>query len=234
LKVIIPAAGTGRRFAEAGIASPKELLLLGGKPLIAHALDEAKRAGFASGVVVVSPAKESLVRYLSENAVPLPVETVTQPEPRGLGDAVLRCWQGEPIGVLLPDDVVLETRHWIDLIEKNRQFGAATLCVRQVPMETTNRFGIVDCDGDVVLGLVEKPAPGTNASNLAIFGRYVVTAPVIAGLRAHVTEGELELTSGFAAALGAEPGVRAVGFKGRSYDCGTPTTYASSIRDFTS
>jgi UTP--glucose-1-phosphate uridylyltransferase len=233
MKVIVPAAGLGTRFASTGIDVPKELLPLGGKPLIAHALAEAARAGFEGAIVVVSPGKRQLLEFLSGTKSPLPVEIAIQAEPRGIGDAVLRSWPGEPVGVLLPDDVVLETAHWSDLIALHRRHGAATLCVRPVPIETTQRFGIAECNQDQVIRLVEKPTPGASTSNLAIFGRYVVTEPVIAGLRgAQPADGEVELTYGFAAAIQAPSGVRAVRFSGEIYDCGTPAEYASSIRRF--
>jgi UTP-glucose-1-phosphate uridylyltransferase len=232
LKVIIPAAGLGKRFAASGITSPKELLPLGGKPLIAHALEEAERAGFDAAVVVVSPGKKSLAQYLADNQHPVPVEIVFQPQPLGIGDAVLRCWRNEPIGVMLPDDVVLSTDHWIELTQRNRDSGAATLCVRPVPIETTSRFGVAECDGDRVVRLIEKPPPGTCTSNLVIFGRYVVTAGVIAGLKAARAPAELELTYGFAAIVGTAPGVRAVPFYGQIFDCGTPAQYAESKATF--
>ncbi len=230
---MIPAAGLGKRFLAAGMETPKELLPLGDKPLIGHALAEAKRAGFEAAVVVVSPAKMSLERYLTENQPPLPIELVIQPQPRGIGEAVLRCWQNEPVGVLLPDDVVLTSEHWKQLVELHRPSGAATLCVRPVPFETTYRFGIADCDGERVVRLIEKPPPGATSSNLAIFGRYVVTESVIAGLTASRLPGELQLTYGFAAAVETAPGVRAVPFEGQIYDCGTPAEYASSLARFT-
>jgi UTP-glucose-1-phosphate uridylyltransferase len=234
LKVIIPAAGLGKRFVDAGITSPKELLLLGGQPLIGHALAEAARAGFDRAVIVLSPAKASLREYLINAAGhPLPVDIVVQPQPLGIGDAVLRCWQDEPVGVLLPDDVVLETAHWSELIGMNRNSGAATLCVRYVPVEMTTRFGVVECDGDRVVRLVEKPPVGTSSSNLVIFGRYVITAAVMAGLKAQKRSAELELTYGFAAAVGTPPGVRIVPFPGPIFDCGTPVEYASSVARFT-
>jgi UTP-glucose-1-phosphate uridylyltransferase len=223
----------GTRFASTGIDIPKELLPLGGKPLIAHALAEATRAGFECAIVVVSPAKRQLREFLAGNKLPLPVEIAIQPEAKGIGDAVLHGWPGEPAGVLLPDDVVLETAHWRDLIALHRRHGAATLCVRPVPIETTSRFGIAECDQDRVVRLVEKPPPGASTSNLAIFGRYVVTEPVIAGLRwVRQADGELELTNGFAAAIQPPPGVRAVRFSADIYDCGTPAEYASSINRF--
>jgi UTP--glucose-1-phosphate uridylyltransferase len=195
-------------------------------------LAEARRARFEAAVVVISPAKESLRRYLTENDLPIPVEVIVQPEPRGIGDAVLRCWRNEPVGVLLPDDVVLETDHWRKLINLHRQSGSATLCVRPVPIELTSRFGVAECEGDRVVRLIEKPPAGTTASNLAIFGRYVVTEPVVAALAASHADGELELTYGFAAALESEPGVRAVEFGGVIHDCGTPESYESALATF--
>lgn len=232
MRVIIPAAGLGTRFSSLGLEIPKELLPLGGKPLIAHALDEAARAGFEGAVVVVSPAKRQLRKFLADNKLPLPVEIVIQPQAMGIGDAVRRGWPGEPVGVLLPDDVVLETAHWRDLIALHLQDGAATLCVRPVPIETTSRFGIAECEHDRVVRLVEKPPPGTSTSNLAIFGRYVVTEAIVAGLRAWRAGGEVELTYGFGAAIEVSPGVRAVTFSGDIYDCGTPVEYALSINRF--
>lgn len=231
MKVSIPAAGLGTRFASAGLDLPKELLPLGAKPLIGHALTEAARAGFEAAVVVVSPAKRQLVEFLAGGS-PLPVEIVVQPQALGIGDAVLRCWRGEPLGVLLPDDVVLATDHWTRLIQLHSRTGGAVLCVREVPLETTSRFGIAECVGERVVALVEKPPPGTTTSNLAIFGRYVVTEQVIAGLRRSASPGEMELTYGFSAALGAPPGVGVITFRGQIFDCGTPLEYASSLDRF--
>jgi UTP-glucose-1-phosphate uridylyltransferase len=232
VKVIIPAAGLGRRFSSEGFETPKELLPLGGKPLIAYALTEAASAGFESAIVVVSPTKRRLQEYLAGEDLPLPIEIVIQTQAKGLGDAVLRAWPGQPAGVMTPDDVVLDAGHWRDLIALHRQAGAATLCVRPVPFEATSRFGIAECDQDRVLRLVEKPPAGSSTSNLAIFGRYVVTEAVVAGIRAQRVDGELELTDGFAAAVETPPGVRAVRFEGQIYDCGTPAEYAASRSRF--
>jgi UTP--glucose-1-phosphate uridylyltransferase len=232
VNVIIPAAGLGTRFAPLGLSIPKELLPLGGRPLIGHALAEAARAGFESAIVVVSPTKHQLREYLANRHTPIHVEIVVQPEPTGIGDAVLRAWRDEPVGVLLPDDVVLETGHWRDLIARHQEDGSAALCVRPVPIETTSRFGIAECDQGRIVRLVEKPPPSTSASNLAVFGRYVVTKAVVTGLRNSHSEGEVELTYGFAAAINPAPGVAAVAFSGEIYDCGNPSEYSLSVARF--
>lgn len=211
---------------------PKELLPLGGKPVLGHALAEASRAGFESAVVVVSPSKGQIRDYLDSADLPLPVVTAEQPEPLGVGDAVLRCWDGEPIGVLLPDDVVLETDHWAALIAVHGKEGAATLCVRPVPLESVGRFGIVECVGERATALIEKPQVGATNSRLAVFGRYIVTQAVADGLSAGRQKGELELSHGFAAAIAHPPGVRAIHFQGVIYDCGTPSEYRRALDAF--
>jgi UTP--glucose-1-phosphate uridylyltransferase len=80
--------------------------------------------------------------------------------------------------------------------------------------------------------LVEKPPEGAATSNLAIFGRYLVTEQVIAGLRQRGAPGELELTYGFEAAIKTPPGVRVVHFSGEIFDCGTPANYSLSLDRF--
>ena len=103
MRVVIPAAGLGRRFEPLSRVVPKELLLLGDRPLLHHALDEAARAGFEAAVLVVSPSKESLIRrYCEEAELPLPVEFAIQPVMAGLGDAVLLANLMAPFAVLLP------------------------------------------------------------------------------------------------------------------------------------
>ncbi len=229
MKVIIPAAGLGTRFAKEGLSVPKELLPLGGRPVLGHALDEAARAKFDAAVVVISPSKPQIRNFLADTNLPLPVEIVLQPEAKGIGDAVLMCWDGRAVAVLLPDDVVRATEHWTALLDVQARSGAAALCVRRVPIEKTSRFGIAECDGTRVTRLLEKPPPGTSSSDLAIFGRYIVTETVATGLRNLETVGERELTGGFAAAIQSPAGVRAIYFEGEIYDCGTPTAYAESL-----
>src|SRR5438128_3594532 len=113
LKIVIPAAGAGSRFLPTSRVVPKELLPLGIKPLIHHALEEAERAGFTGALVVVSPQKTALKTYFQPEpqlermleargehdalasvaeaaaiAERLHLQFVEQPEPMGLGDAV--------------------------------------------------------------------------------------------------------------------------------------------------
>jgi UTP--glucose-1-phosphate uridylyltransferase len=263
MKVVIPAAGLGARFFPVTRAVPKELLPIGDKALIHHALIEAERGGFDSALVVISKQKRSIrtyfefdadlervlaerghdaaaerMRQAADLALRMRLTFIEQPEPLGLGDAILRCRPevgAGPFAVLLPDDVVPSAEHWPSLRALQAATGAATLCVRQVAREDVNRFGIADCEVDAggrlrVRGLVEKPALGTARSTWAIFGRYIVTDAVLHALASRASrQAELQLTDGFAAVVDHDPGVFAVAFDGELYDAGTPREYARSV-----
>jgi UTP--glucose-1-phosphate uridylyltransferase len=266
VKVVIPAAGLGIRFLPMTRAVPKELLLMGDKPLIHHALIEAEKAGFDSALIVTSRHKTAIriyfetdpelerllsrrgesdalarLREAADLARRMNLSFVEQPEPLGMGDAVLRCREltgSQPFGVLLPDDVVQSAGHWQLLRDLNAATGAPALCIRQVPADETSRFGIVDCEKDAggrlrVRRLVEKPATGTASSTFAIFGRYIVTEKVLDSLAMQAgRDSELQLTDGFAAVVDQEPGVFAVVFNEEMYDAGTPAEYMRSLAQF--
>lgn len=242
MQVVIPAAGRGTRFLPLSRYVPKELLPLGDRPVIHHALDEAARAGFDAAVVVLSPEKAVLRDYLTEVELPIPVDFVEQPCPAGLGDAVL-CCRGhvdELFGVLLPDDVLPGDGHWRALFEAQERTGGAVLCLRPVPPAETGRFGIASCRAEAghlrVEQLTEKPAPGTVASNLAILGRYLVSPAVMAALgqTAPAALSEVQLTDAFAAVVDDPPGVVAIRHHGEVLDCGTPEDYQRSVSRYLS
>jgi len=73
---------------------------------------------------------------------------------------------------------------------------------------------------------VEKPAPGTEPSDLAILGRYVLTPAVFAALdQLEPGSGqEIQLTDAIKRTLGSHP-VVALEFDGDYYDTGTVAGY---------
>lgn len=226
MRLVIPAGGRGSRFGEATRTTPKELLLLGGKPLIQHALDEAARASMEEAVIVLAPWKVAIISYLAGIDLPLPVRFAIQPEPLGIGDAVLRAAVQPPFGLLLPDDVIATIEPWPSLLAAHALGGAAAISVRTVPDDETHRFGIAVVEEGMVVELVEKPAPGAAPSNLAVFGRYVVNESVLSAIARPSPTGEVEITDAFRAAALCPPGVAAVPYDGVIFDCGTPAEFA--------
>jgi UTP--glucose-1-phosphate uridylyltransferase len=160
---------------------------------------------------------------------------IQQKEPLGLGHAVWtarRLVEGEACAVLLADDVILGAEPCLkQLIEAHRKTGATVLAVRRFPRSEIARYGVVVTNGSKgriheVTDMVEKPEPGTEPSDLAILGRYVVAPAVFAELdRAEPGAGkEIQLTDAIHHSLGKHP-VVAYEFEGDYYDTGTLPGY---------
>jgi len=183
--------------------------------------------------------KSDLLHILSEvDALSnqLDITYLQQKEPLGLGHAVWtarRLVEGEPCAVLLADDVILgEAEPCLkQLIDAHLKTGATVLAVRRFPRSQIGRYGVVATDGSEgrlhnVIDMVEKPEPGTEPSDLAIIGRYVLTPAVFVELdRSEPGAGqEIQLTDAVKRTLGTHP-VVALEFEGDYYDTGTVPGY---------
>ena len=161
---------------------------------------------------------------------------IQQKEPLGLGHAVWtarRLVEGEACAVLLADDVILGDAEPClkQLIDAHHETGATVIAVRRFPRSQIGRYGVVvtdDSQGRLheVTDMVEKPEPGTEPSDLAILGRYVLAPAVFAELdRAEPGAGrEIQLTDAIKRLLGSHP-VVALEFEGDYYDTGTVAGY---------
>ncbi|MDD4616227.1 MAG: UTP--glucose-1-phosphate uridylyltransferase GalU [Alphaproteobacteria bacterium] len=174
-KAVFPVAGLGTRFLPATKAMPKEMLTLVDRPLIQHAVDEARAAGIEQFIFVTSRGKGALEDHFDNNydlkrtletrgknaALELLKTTemdsgqlffTRQKDPLGLGHAVwcARHLVGdEPFAVLLADDVVLCEKPCLkQMIEAYDEIGGNMVAVVDVPRDQTNRYGILDVASD--------------------------------------------------------------------------------------
>ena len=156
---------------------------------------------------------------------------VRQQEPLGLGHAVWcarHITGNDAFAVLLPDELLWSpaATALAEMHTAYQQLGGNIISVLEVPEAHTSRYGIVTpgaSDGLVteVLGLVEKPAPGTAPSRLAAIGRYILQ-PDVMGVLARGKRGaggEIQLTDAMAEMIGVQP-FHALTFTGTRFDCG--------------
>jgi UTP--glucose-1-phosphate uridylyltransferase len=151
-KAIIPAAGLGTRMRCLAGELPKELLEIGGKPLIAHAVEGIAGSGIAQVAVVVSPAKESIPRFLLERYPggllgACELICVMQNQPLGVADAISRCRdfiEGEPFALVMPDNILIEGPPVIaQLLPCFGRYGLDTIGAIRLAGETLQCFGNV-------------------------------------------------------------------------------------------
>jgi UTP--glucose-1-phosphate uridylyltransferase len=177
---------------------------------------------------------------LVQNVIPKNINCIyiRQSAPLGLGHAILcaRPVVGEePFAVLLADDFMdVESGQPPVLAQMTEVFsreGNSLLAVQDVPRTDTKQYGIVSAvsyrrDLERVNAIVEKPAPESAPSTLAVVGRYVLTNKIFDYLDGLGTGagGEIQLTDGIAALMQSEP-VLAYRYSGQRYDCGSKLGY---------
>lgn len=176
---------------------------------------------------------EILAEVTADLARPGQVSFVRQMAPLGLGHAVwcARDIVGdEPFAVMLPDMVMMaEPPALAQAIAAHDATGANIVVVEPAPPGEAHKYGIValgEAAGfggrlNRMTGMVEKPAPGTEPSNLFISGRYVL-APEIFELLAEQgagAGGEIQLTDAMVRLMAKQP-FHALEYDGTTYDCG--------------
>ena len=265
-KAIFPVAGLGTRFLPASKSIPKEMVTVVDRPAIEYVVKEAVAAGIEQIILVTHSSKASIENYFDRNfelettlenkkkfdllkeiteILPpnVSVISVRQPQPLGLGHAVL-CAKDiigdEDFAVLLPDVLVKNTDADNDLnlmIQRFNSTSAAQIMVEAVPDDLVDQYGIVDVtqapaegESSVMQGIVEKPAVGTAPSNLSVVGRYVLPAKIMQLLE-NTPKGagnEIQLTDAIAALQKIE-NVEAYRMKGQTFDCGSKIGYLKAV-----
>lgn len=235
--LLVPAAGLGTRLRPATYVTPKELLRLVDKPILYYLLAEAHLAGITQ-VVLITHQDNRKTREFFESAGAaslladfpgLKVECVETNARGGDGQALLVA-EGSvdgPFAVAMGDIVTLPgTSLLAELAERLSETGEAIISVEDVPREKTLQYGIIDPvsdDGPLyrVRGIVEKPAPASAPSTLAMTGRYILPPKIFDYL--HQLEdggGELKLAHALDLYAKDRP-LNALTSHTRHYDTGT-------------
>lgn len=167
---------------------------------------------------------------------------------KGLGHAVM-CAKplvgNAPVAVVLPDVIIDEfsadTKHdnLAEMIRRFGQTGHSQIMVE--PVNDVSNYGVVDCQGKwlqagdsvPMVGIVEKPERTLAPSNLAVVGRYIMSAgiwPVLAKTPPGAGD-EIQLTDAIAMLMEKEI-VEAYHMKGKSHDCGNKLGYMQAFVEY--
>lgn len=257
MKALIPAAGLGTRFLPATKAQPKEMLLVVDRPVIQYVVEEGLASAADEVVIINSHSKKAIEDHFTpdpelvamlrargkdayadevERVGNMNVSYVYQEEALGLGHAIHCAAEktgDEPFYVLLGDVIVPDNKMLPRMQEvSDAHGGASVIAVMPVPDDQVHRFGIIagsEVSENVwkVDSLVEKPALEEAPSNLAVFGRYLLS-PRVMELLATVKPGvggEIQLTDALDEVLKEEEMYALVIDPSDGFDTGTVASW---------
>ncbi|HKQ75503.1 MAG TPA: sugar phosphate nucleotidyltransferase [Blastocatellia bacterium] len=201
---VIAAAGSGTRMLPVTLGYPKELLPIINKPAIHLIIEEFIEAGLKKIIIVTGENPGPLHRQYKPSKLPprgrykpldefvekmCGVEILFEPQtgPYGNGTPLMVARPHIPTGegfIYAYGDDILKSKVSFakQLVETHQATGSLVAGVQEVPWEDTTRYGIVEFrEGSdrEMKDVVEKPARGEAKSNLAMFGRFLLSTDVI-------------------------------------------------------
>jgi UTP--glucose-1-phosphate uridylyltransferase len=202
---VIAAAGSGTRMLPVTLAYPKELLPIINKPAIHLIVEEYIDSGIKKIIIITGANPDPLHRQYDLSHLPprgkykpldqfvdklSGIEIVFEPQvgPYGNGTPLMVARPHIPEGeafIYSYGDDILKTRVPFarQLIETHKRTGALVAGVQEVAWEDVVRYGMVEfkegAEKYLMADVIEKPAREEAKSNLAMFGRFLLSTEVI-------------------------------------------------------
>jgi UTP--glucose-1-phosphate uridylyltransferase len=202
-KLVLPVAGLGKRLLPLTKKTPKNLIIVNGKPILEYALDEALESGIKEVILIVNPLHLNKFRqYINKAKVRfagMKFHLRTQDKPAGNGHALLPAGDligKEPFAVRFCDDILLDSPPVLgSLIKIFEKLNSSVMLLERVPKKMVYRFGVVKVkklglkiprvNGNLwkIESVIEKPKLKDAPSNLTVVGGYILTNSVFRNLK---------------------------------------------------
>ena len=264
-QAIIPLAGQGTRLLPLTSVIPKELLPINGKPGLEYILDECVSAGIKEIIFIISSRKKIIKKYFyndsffkkiikkksKNNKIKVDylkikkfkkiIKFVYQNNPKGTGDAVLRCQKlikSKHFIMLLPDDLIVKNNCTNSMLKIHKKYNASVIASKKVKKKDTSRWGIfkikkINKNNFIINDVVEKPSTSLAPSNYAVIGRYILPSKIFKILKKQKPgkNGEIHITDAIRTLIQQKEKFIGHIFSGKYLDCGTMSGYINSTME---
>ena len=238
MKAIILTAGEGTRMRPLTMTRPKTMLITGGKPLIQYNVESLRDAGIKDITLVVGYKCEIIQDYFGDGSkFGVNINYAVQEEQNGTAHAIESAKEFiDESFIVLNGDIIVSYDLIRNLIEKydTRTSKNVKAVLTVIEVENPSSYGIVSTENDKIVGIVEKPAPGTAPSNLANAGIYLFSTEIFDAIeKTELSErGEYEITDSLK--IGLAEGWEILGLLSHEpwMDVGRPWELLKSNHDF--
>ena len=261
-QAIIPLAGLGTRLLPLTSVIPKELLPIYGKPGLEYILEEGINAGIKEFIFIISNKKKEIKKYFYSDSFYKKIikkkskdkrlkleyskikkykkiiKFVYQNEPRGTGDAVLKCKnyiKSKYFLMYLPDDLIIKNNCSQSMIKLHKKYNSSVIASKKVKRKEVSRWGIFNLKKFnknifLIKDVIEKPSLKNAPSNYAVIGRYILPKKIFNILQKQKAgqNGEIHITDAIKTLIDKKEKFIGHVFSGKYLDCGTMKGYINS------
>ena len=231
MKVVIPLAGKGTRLRPHTHVTPKPLMRVGDKPVMAYIMDDLRKLGVSEAVFITGHLKDKVEDFVRTEYPDFRATFVEQPVQNGTAGAVdlARPYIDEDLLIIFVD-TLFDTD--LSIVKNLPEDVSGVIWVKEV--EDYQRFGVVLTDEQGNMRqIVEKPKEPV--SKLANIGLYYIKdwKLLFEGISDTLAKapqgGEYYLTDAFQYMIDRGAKIRTVEVEGW-YDAGKPETVLDTNR----
>ena len=224
MEAIILVGGFGTRLRPLTLTVPKPLLSLANVPMLERLVRELP-AQFDRVLLAVNYRADDIASHFGNIDTGREVIVVPEPEPLGTGGAMRNCRDHVTGTVAVFNGDVVSSLDLTAMLTQHRATGArGTLALWEVA--DPSRYGVVELRGTEILQFQEKPAPGTELSQLINAGTYLLEPELLdlipTGRKVSVEREIFPVVAG--------DGLHGFPFGGYWVDAGTPESYLEANR----
>lgn len=231
MKAVVLVGGEGTRLRPLTLTTPKQMLPVGGRPMIERVLEGLAVHGIDEVVLSLGYRPDAFIEaYPDGKCAGVRLQYAVEPEPLDTAGAIsfaARHAGLSEVFVVVNGDVLtdLDVSALIEFHEKRQ--AEATIAL--TPVEDPSRFGVVPTDPDGrVIAFIEKPPAGEAPTNLINAGTYVLEPSVLARIP---TDRKVSIERETFPAIVAEGRLFAMASQADWVDAGTPATFlAANLR----
>jgi len=173
--MIIMAGGIGKRLRPYTDNCPKPMLLVHNKPIIEHIILNAKSEGFNKFIISINYLGTMIEEYFGKGEnLGVEIDYIREKKPLGTSGALGLIDSKLNKDFIVTNGDVISNINYGDVLDFHcKNSSIATMAVRQ--HELHNPYGVVQLDGEDIVGFEEKPVARSNINA----GIYALSPKVI-------------------------------------------------------
>ncbi len=197
MKAVILCGGLATRMLPITKSVPKEMMSVLNKPVLDYLIDDLVEVGVKDILIITNRGKECIENYYDLNpelsarlqasgktkqlaeleliANKANVHFIRQITPLGTGHALKRAESfvgNEPFLFMFGDELLYNPNKTLvkQLMGAYEKCGNSVVAVTTCPIEESYKYGMLECENDKLIKIVEKPQPENSPSNICFLG----------------------------------------------------------------
>ena len=173
--VVIMAGGFGKRMRYKTSFTPKPMIILHGKPILEHIINNLKNNGFTNLIITTHYLEHKIIKYFGNGKnFGVNIEYIKEKKPLGTAGSLSKIYSNKSTPIIVANGDVISNINYSEFLNyHNKNNAEASMAVREI--RSKHSFGVVASQGLKIMNIEEKPITKTHINA----GIYILNKKLI-------------------------------------------------------